>query len=196
MLEFNQIKYACRQLYTETAGLELKDNCVRFHGPYPAHTFMSFIKVCEPLKIPWLADVIMCTGVTAGLDSTRSLLSVAGFCRAYPSARVDYIMDTINLERTDSFQFTRDGIYLVLRIRHTPCEHFALPPESVLRAVTWLSVQEVALLKAPNLRFWPAEKLAAKQRGKKLEMAANLVAWSDPNPDLREVVEDWHENVI
>jgi hypothetical protein len=136
MLEFNQLKYACRQLYTETAGLELKDNCVRFHGPYPAHTFVSFIKVCAPSKVPWLADVIMCTGVTAELDSTRSLLSVAEFCRAYPCVKVGYIADGFSLDRSDPHQFTRDGIYLALRIRHTPCEHFALPPESVLRAVS------------------------------------------------------------
>jgi hypothetical protein len=138
----------------------------------------------------------MCTGVTAGLDSTRSLLSVAGFCRAYPCVRVGYIADGFSLERSDPYEFTRDGLYLVLRVRHTPCEHFALPPDSVLRAVTWLSVQEVALLRVPNLRFWPAEKLAARKRGKKLEMAANIVAWLDPNPDLRQIVEDWHENGI
>jgi hypothetical protein len=62
--EFNVIKYVNRQLYAETAGLEIKLNTLHFSFQIgiewsPAQHFFSFICFLAPTKRMWLRHVVV-----------------------------------------------------------------------------------------------------------------------------------------
>jgi hypothetical protein len=101
--DVNQIKFVCRQLYVETAGLELKYNCIRFGGPdgtysdrNPSELFVDFLQQCNPRKSRWIERVIIRRGYGRGsiLDLTerfRTLLLLVDFCQSHPQAVVHYV---------------------------------------------------------------------------------------------------------
>jgi hypothetical protein len=99
--EFNQLKFVCRQLYAETACLELKASSVSFQGEFggldrgPAYAFIKFFKQLEGSKCFKLKHV--------ELDFTRSdmvmlgliedlgiLCQLAEICKAFPHMLVEY----------------------------------------------------------------------------------------------------------
>ncbi len=46
-IDFNLLKFVCRQLYKETAGIEAKFNTVYFGARKPAEMFVHFIATCS-----------------------------------------------------------------------------------------------------------------------------------------------------
>jgi hypothetical protein len=60
----NQLKFTCKQLYAETAGLELRFNFIVFAtvnraGKSTEELFLEFIQAMAPSKISWLSTVII-----------------------------------------------------------------------------------------------------------------------------------------
>jgi hypothetical protein len=60
----NQLKFICKQLYAETAGLEVKFNSIVFAeadraGKSAEELFLEFIQAMTPGKISWLSTVII-----------------------------------------------------------------------------------------------------------------------------------------
>jgi hypothetical protein len=116
--EFNQLKYACRQLYTETAGLEVKHNMLRFDLPEddayalarvqdsidsgfdtltstaPSTTFPPFLYTCSPEKRKWLHHIIVTIRKPASYSLSQPtvdrLLSLARFKRENPHVEIRY----------------------------------------------------------------------------------------------------------
>jgi hypothetical protein len=76
--ESNVLKLTCRQLYRETAGLEIKFNTVEFCGTTtssgPAHVLNDFLSTCTALKIQWLKNVRL-------YFPSRGIAQVDTFCR-------------------------------------------------------------------------------------------------------------------
>jgi hypothetical protein len=60
--DLNQIKFANRQLYDKTAGLEIQLNCIIFDSTKPRAStlqFFQFVKGCTPNRLKWLRSVII-----------------------------------------------------------------------------------------------------------------------------------------
>ncbi|KAH4001728.1 hypothetical protein HBI13_059920 [Parastagonospora nodorum] len=63
--EFNQIKFVNRQLYAETAGMEVSFNRIRcgiqvgVKSYRPIHRFRQFVKECAPGKWKWLRHIVL-----------------------------------------------------------------------------------------------------------------------------------------
>lgn len=117
--EFNQLKYVCKQLYTETAGLEIKYNALRFELPEDdayalariqnyidsgfdkdlfAHirttSFPPFLYTCAPSRLPWLREVIITIRKPARYSLSQPtvdrLLSLTRFARDNPWVKITY----------------------------------------------------------------------------------------------------------
>lgn len=116
--EFNQLKYACRQLYAETAGLEVKHNALRFELPEddaytlarvqnsvdsgfstfiseaPSTTFPPFLYTCAPHKRNWLSRIIITIRKPASYSLSQPtvdrLLSLAKFKKENPHVEITY----------------------------------------------------------------------------------------------------------
>jgi hypothetical protein len=116
--EFNQLKYTCHQLYTETAGLEVKHNALRFDLPEEdaytlarvqdsidsgldiststasSTTFPPFLYTCSPEKRKWLHRIIVTIRKPASYSLSQPtvdrLLSLAQFKRENPHVEIVY----------------------------------------------------------------------------------------------------------
>jgi hypothetical protein len=102
--EFNQLKYTCRQMYSETACLELKLNHIVFRSALdravdsmPAYRFGKFLDECTPSKQTWLKRVTLelCSRGSCqeeGFEPRTSYMRVAKFCSENPKTTVDYVI--------------------------------------------------------------------------------------------------------
>lgn len=98
--ELNQLKYTCRQLYAETAGLEVKYNALRFELPsdetnaYTSTRFPPFLYDCAPDRRRWLRDVVISVrnplARSLPQPAVDALLALAAFSKKHPSIRVTY----------------------------------------------------------------------------------------------------------
>ncbi|KAF2730118.1 hypothetical protein EJ04DRAFT_568013 [Polyplosphaeria fusca] len=98
--EFNRLKYVCRELWTETAGLEAKYNRILVLkgeladcGAIPS--FLRFAETCSPEKLSWLRRIDIRT--TCGPDSfladyASDFSDLADFCYMHPRTQVRYIL--------------------------------------------------------------------------------------------------------
>ncbi|KAF2845575.1 hypothetical protein T440DRAFT_260685 [Plenodomus tracheiphilus IPT5] len=98
--EFNQLKYVCRQLYYETARLEVQLNRIEFRSypgtPGPAQMFSEFLASCSPINVSWFKSVTPSTiGQETDFDDVvepaKYLRPVADFCRNNPTSLVRYV---------------------------------------------------------------------------------------------------------
>jgi hypothetical protein len=72
-VEINQLKYVCRQLYKETAGVEVKYNTLVFEhnhhgGPTAIDQFIQFTNTCSQVKSKWIRSVLLVTRKGASCD--------------------------------------------------------------------------------------------------------------------------------
>jgi hypothetical protein len=102
--EFNQLKYVCLQIYSETACLELKLNRIVFRSAssrtvdMPAYRFGRFLDECTPPKQTWLKRVTLqlCSSGDwreEGFEPRDRYMRIAKFCSENPKTTVDYIID-------------------------------------------------------------------------------------------------------
>lgn len=109
----NQLKYVCRSLYQETAGLELKCNAITFKVsskstvplskiPLPTEQLLNFIKTCDERRIKELRTIIIKSprDVCDALGEPVQLLeALANFCRENPHITVKYVVTSFNYDR-------------------------------------------------------------------------------------------------
>ncbi|KAF1972085.1 hypothetical protein BU23DRAFT_555341 [Bimuria novae-zelandiae CBS 107.79] len=115
--EFNQLKYTCKQLYAETAGLEVRYNALRFELPEDdaytlariqnsvdsgflpttlasSSSFPLFLYTCSAAKRKWLREVVVTIRKPASYSLSQPtmdrLLRLARFMQENPGLRVKY----------------------------------------------------------------------------------------------------------
>jgi hypothetical protein len=171
--EFNRPKHVCRQLYTETAGLELKFSCIRCSGQVvvgtlesgPAATFASFLWNCTPSKASWITRVHLEIGGNAAtigvllIEQSSHFIDIANFCRSYPRAHVSYLIKEPAQLRShyEAHHYFYMGIFLKIALRHQDMRHILMNPNAFSRSMAiaenWASAEQVKRLDVPNLRI-------------------------------------------
>ena len=168
--DFNQLKYVCRQLYSETAGLELKYNDLILSAKWNllSKLTQSFA------EFPVSGTVSLRKVILRGpLDPIKKLLKLDEFCKQQPHITVHY--QIVQLQYTT---FVEDlmamGLALNLVLRGVDLSHLLphLLPQSVsplsllmeyqnmvVRISGSLPLGEITPLRAGNLKFWPGENL-------------------------------------
>jgi hypothetical protein len=137
--EFNQLKYVCRELYNETAALELKHNNLAFSQVARAELepdlqLLEFTRLCSPTKFAWVQTVEL--HIKALAMPYREHLSyflkphhidayirVAQFCRKHPAISVKYILNSFTWLSAfhvarESQGFINQGIVLQKTLRN------------------------------------------------------------------------------
>ncbi|KAF2135027.1 hypothetical protein P153DRAFT_380827 [Dothidotthia symphoricarpi CBS 119687] len=100
--DHNQLKYVCRQLYTETRGLSLRFNDLTFRGPNGPDLFHAFLThECSPAHLPRLKHVLITNHSTLKRDTNLLPLcssAVKSFCAAHPTVRVSVQMQNLHTD--------------------------------------------------------------------------------------------------
>jgi hypothetical protein len=194
--DVNQIKFVCRQLYAETAGLELKYNCIRFGGPdgtyadrEPTELFVDFLRQGTPTKSRWIKRVILRRGYGSGsilnlTERFRSLLHLVEFCQSHPQAVVHYVARAFTYREHPQVSCDKDTCALLFLL-HGACISLAirsidirpLLPDDLSMAM-WFGLHGLSnfdfrkKLDIQNLRFWPEEGLCARDFSDLLRIAS------------------------
>jgi hypothetical protein len=95
----NQLKYVCRQLHQETAGIEIKFNSITFDSPQPGTSIRQFfrsVQGCSPARLTWLKRAVLEEkGAREEKDHyawvqkhLQNIVSLLGFCDANPETTV------------------------------------------------------------------------------------------------------------
>lgn len=108
--EFNQLKYVCRELYNDTAALELKYNDLAFSQVAraelePDRQLLEFTRLCSLTKFAWLTTVELHIKALAipyyehlsyflKPHHMNAYARVAQFCRKHPAISVKYILNS------------------------------------------------------------------------------------------------------
>jgi len=132
----NQLKYASRQLYHETSGLEIKFNCVvvdEARASASISRFIEFTKRCSAGKLQWLTQVVLEEKATAEEEKmfewqrkyVHSTLALLEFCAANPHTTVALQVPHFELIPTSgefayqyrAYEFIEQGLILKLAFR-------------------------------------------------------------------------------
>ncbi|KAF2121035.1 hypothetical protein BDV96DRAFT_595417 [Lophiotrema nucula] len=114
--ELNQLKYTCRQLYKETAGLELRFNTVSFSLFHdvdmdPAERLVAFWKTLSPTRNLWLRTIVI-TPLTKheqrlifvkdSLPPAAVVAELAVLCKQQPRVKYSISQDTFVADDRES----------------------------------------------------------------------------------------------
>jgi hypothetical protein len=124
IVELNQLQYTCRQLYEETAGLEVKVNQVNFagkqHNSGLAERFLEFISTCTPKKVDWLRNVTLDLpdnrveewGFTLDmlLEQKHTMVSLGDFCHKHPLVHVRYVPEILSRCENSAYAGRIEGL--------------------------------------------------------------------------------------
>ncbi|KAJ4375012.1 hypothetical protein N0V83_002091 [Neocucurbitaria cava] len=116
VVEFNQLKFACRQLYAETAGLELQFNNIRItrRWGFENEAGKQFLQIADQVKGKehWLSGSIITledvcseprSSEPAGAfdhffpDTSQTIAKIGRWCRQHASVRVDVNLTPVDL---------------------------------------------------------------------------------------------------
>jgi hypothetical protein len=134
--EYNQLKYTCRKLYQETAGLEAKFNKIeivsrRFPKAEPARLFRIFLTTSAPEKAAWFTNVTMKSSHCGHdknklLEPASDLLPIADFCRRNPHVNIRYIPGGFEYELYSIHHFAAAGLFINKAVHQ--CNRFPSDP--------------------------------------------------------------------
>lgn len=173
--EFNQVKYVCKQLYVECAGLEIRYNALRFElpeddaytlariqnvvdsgyapstlSPILSTSFPPFLYTCSRSRVEWLQDVIIIIRKPASYSLSQPtvdrLLSLAKFTKENPWVNVTYeYVDEVYEYKAPKYQQVVPWLSVAV------CLGVALP-----LPVAWKPAAEIvgSLCGRGNLLFW------------------------------------------
>ncbi|KAF2823017.1 hypothetical protein CC86DRAFT_385184 [Ophiobolus disseminans] len=181
-VEFNQLKFVCKELYSETAGLEIRYNDLliqqTFENKLPvAEQHQLLVNHIGESRFSWLS------GTTITLENTLTLkvmsedkrtstrpfpctvataVQVAEFCRANPTIQIRLISPGFNVcPSAGEFClrcFMVEGVRneLLLRDRHLGTDIPHVYYHSTMSEIqTWLGEVAVKDVRAPNFRVSP-----------------------------------------
>jgi hypothetical protein len=208
--DFNQLKFVCRQIYIETACLELRFNYINFCGDFestkvswhPAQLFTEFLKECAPAKASLLSRVelelrgpacLPFPGSVVPLESSVTLEIVADFCRMYPQCEVKYHIEAFHAEDSPDYFFTQ-GEFITRAVRHKKIK--SLVPQSPFfdpeEAEGWATSRCVKRLNVPNFRIFPSKTRYISECF--LEELAETAGMTDADKRASlELAEDWFD---
>lgn len=183
IMEFNQLKFVCRQLYAEAAGLELKYNDIAITQHYWSSEYMvseQFRQLAEQVKAKthWL------TGVTVTLDDmsprcgdyghvnqysdhfptiAEEIARLASWCRDNASVQIDVVLSGLTLfHHCDSClrSFMLIGVAMTRMLTNIDISDILPRQEQrdipiIINLMTrfWLDTVDINELRAPNLRW-------------------------------------------
>jgi len=184
--EFNELKYVNKQLYNETAALELKYNVLRFNG-HPSDklpaiaNLTNFLGSIATTRKAWLRTIMLDDCIpppshggtesfySKPIASATAIASLSHACRQNPHIRVRYVLSywANNSLRKRKSAFLLQGLYLAEAIRqqhHCPLIFGAGTPtlNLFMRDIAnetgrWRGDVPASAMQAPNLRFMPSE---------------------------------------
>jgi hypothetical protein len=176
-VEYNQLKFVCRQAYAETAGLELKYNglivCDRSRDDEAVGLqFVKFLENIGAAKHSWLHGCLIDLvdgrenenrpGHTFLPDSAATVARIASFCNANPSVSVHYIIPSFDaLVKPHKpvicpITFMSTGIYYAHFLRNRKNDSMLQFAPNV-NGEDWTRNIDIQTLQAPNLRFRPVD---------------------------------------
>jgi hypothetical protein len=99
---FSQLKYVCKQLYAEMAGLEVKFNLIVFAPVYwtgksAEEWFLEFVQTMAPSKIAWISTAVIESDarcLSSNQDrspETTQITALVGICKKHPSITMKYV---------------------------------------------------------------------------------------------------------
>ncbi|KAF2001335.1 hypothetical protein P154DRAFT_521733 [Amniculicola lignicola CBS 123094] len=169
--EFNQLKYTCRKLYHETAGLELKLNpTITFtqdHTSTPAQDFLLFATTCTPLYLSWLKTITIGPSEEVSGDPLEDSIStfkrLGRFATANPHTALKYIIGgwtypPSNACSLHSMLFIQTGVALSYLLRDRDLGSLG---HGFVDVPKWPGIQKwregegVVAFQTNNLRFCP-----------------------------------------
>ena len=211
--EFNQLKYVCRQLYAETACLELKVSNVAFWGTFddacrrPARAFSRFLKACSPAKRCWLRSVTLILAEGGDTDAEfiedpSEFLAVAKFCHENRQSMVEYV--ACEFTTRTSLRFLTRGTWLMYVFRSVDVPdivsrdhiHYVYPCTTFVESDKE-SGELINLLDAPNLRIRPGGNQPCLLSGGKIALFSATFGWTEEQVRIyKDLREDWVKNGI
>jgi len=167
---FNQLKLTCRQLYKETAGLELQVNRVHFMTHWsdkfgPGQLFLTFIRNCAATKRGCFRDIYLWTSTHTqvpklgqSFEPKDVMCELAEYCRQHPQVNINYAvpyLDTYSLW----IDVVAQGLFLSLVIGGEDLRSVAtIANNSALddmeTAEFYKDANGAAVLRVSNLKFW------------------------------------------
>jgi hypothetical protein len=178
--EFNQLKYVCRQLYQDTACLELQYNSLIFMHMAraelePDRQLVEFKRLCSPAKFAWIQRIEVHTQALAMAyneillhflmhDHVESYVRTAQFCRNHPKIEFKYVLNSFNWLTwsylgPESCGFISQGIILLKALRNVDSSH--LDPRHASRLLAYgarcRSRSKKESWYADNLKFYPRQ---------------------------------------
>jgi hypothetical protein len=163
----NRLKLVCRQLYAETAGLEIRFNAIVFspqklspfqsspqlpasEGKYfkaAEQWFLDFVAPMTPNKLQWLSTVIIASGVECltmiqpKAPPMPDLPSLAMFCKQHPHIDIRYQFPNFGFDcdiYPSSLNFLSAGVCLVTALKGDRAG--AKARDALLNTNTWVQI--------------------------------------------------------
>jgi hypothetical protein len=176
-VELNQLKYTCRKLYDETAGLEVKLNRVQIVGQDsdlgPAKLFLDYIANCAPQKAGGFRNVTLLLqnnqnddwdyDLDIMLEQKQIIASLGKFYREDPLVHVCYVPACFSFQSSSGALFMDMGLWPHYVVRGKDLNLVATGDDYEescdVGAVEWHI--DIDIADVPNLRFRPPEKRLA-----------------------------------
>jgi hypothetical protein len=173
--EYNTLKYVCKQLYTETAGLKLKFNDVVLEcssSAKPAEDLIGWLSSICDAKKAWIRTIIIQWEASPSYDTIsehpNAIVRLTRLCKQNASMTVKYHIPTWRLHhdqgsarnffyRRRSLTFALRGVdleeqFVKLWIRAEKLEHLPLPTRY---GMLWRREHPIEDLQAKNLTYYP-----------------------------------------
>ncbi|KAH6883406.1 hypothetical protein BKA58DRAFT_36166 [Alternaria rosae] len=204
--DFNQLKWACRQLYQETLGLEIQVNRVHFvsRGQCvgPGKLLVDFMRNCAASKRGWFRAIALSTAdldtmcrLDESLEPKNVMIALAEFCRQHPHADIRYVVPSMENSEWGG-DTTVQGLFLSLVVRGEDLRSVATigtnPTLKEIEETKWYKdTERAAKLRVTNLRFWLAQPSNLEYFKREVDGAA----WLDSEACL-EIATKWIDNGI
>jgi hypothetical protein len=128
----NQLKYANKQLYRESAGLELQLNTIiveDYNTESTAQHFLKFTNFCTPTRLGWFTSIVL--EQKRGDTNARlrvwlrlqmqTIAALFDFAAAHPHMKISLRAPDFNMKdvyyRYEAFRFLHDGVILTRMFR-------------------------------------------------------------------------------
>ncbi|KAF2244824.1 hypothetical protein BU26DRAFT_568819 [Trematosphaeria pertusa] len=133
---FNQLKYVNRQLYRETAGLELKFNTLSFyHYKSSTAALFTFAATITPSKLAWLTLVVVraagnCVSMRGPAPESPDISMIVYFCKQNPRVQLRYIFPRFKYPNgLAPLEFMGTGVALCVALKGDDTLHDVTPPD-------------------------------------------------------------------
>lgn len=179
-VEFNQLKYANKQLYAETAGLELKFNNITISARWafnnPAAKLVTWLSSMPPAKIAWINTITLTFDVRPVLygivslqvpETAETIAQLSHLCKSHPTINVKYILPFWQphqlITKFDTLFFS-EAIYYSIVFRGNNLTNTLFPNDPyhqreadkyLSRAQNWRRNIRLEDLQATNLSYMP-----------------------------------------